>query len=77
MPVRAARLPLLVQNDPILAADRFRRARELYQRARRDLIDSVIANRKAIHIEAVSARSGMHSSSLRKMIEREESHGGE
>jgi lambda repressor-like predicted transcriptional regulator len=58
-------------TDPFTAADNFRRATELQEQARADLITAASKNRAEVNVRGLSRRAGLHESTLYHWIEGE------
>lgn len=65
-------------TDAFSAADNYKRAAELFQRARDELIEATARDRAEINLRALSRRAGLHESTLYHWVEQTEvsSNGG-
>jgi DNA-binding phage protein len=64
-------LPTSTATDAYSAADRYRKAVELYRQARGQMIASVEADRADLNLAGVARRAGLQEKSLYRMLKRE------
>lgn len=79
VPTGALAGPLAVdalRGDPILAAERYRRASELLERAKEDLITSTLQNHHLVKVEGLAEIAGLGRRTLWDWVEKRRKQNG-
>lgn len=61
----------MANTEAIAAADRYRRARELYERAKSELVEASVEAHREVNMAGLSRRAGLHQSTLYHWVEKE------